>query len=177
MANRNSPQFNRHRLEDGELETAAEQFLHLDEEEETETEEEEDDETANDYEDETEEEEEEEEEELITVAESPPRVSSSVQLRVGDGEKRRRDEKGGEACSLSGIESGDCSQGSDWDRSDIEGLFCPICMDAWTNNGSHHIWSALSKSSILSLYLNVKDELAIISKIYFLCATELVNKI
>ncbi|KAJ4704979.1 E3 ubiquitin-protein ligase RFWD3 [Melia azedarach] len=139
MANRNSPQFNRHRLEDGELETAAEQFLHLDEEEETETEEEEDDETANDYEDETEEEEEEEEEELITVAESPPRVSSSVQLRVGDGEKRRRDEKGGEACSLSGIESGDCSQGSDWDRSDIEGLFCPICMDAWTNNGSHHI--------------------------------------
>ncbi|KAK3226602.1 hypothetical protein Dsin_006464 [Dipteronia sinensis] len=40
---------------------------------------------------------------------------------------------------MSGIESGDCSQGSQWNRSEIDGLFCPICMDAWTDNGDHHI--------------------------------------
>lgn len=56
-----------------------------------------------------------------------------------EGNKRRRTE-GGEACSSLGIGSAESSQGNEWNRADIDGLFCPICMDAWTNNGEHHIW-------------------------------------
>ncbi|KAI4349101.1 hypothetical protein L6164_009738 [Bauhinia variegata] len=52
--------------------------------------------------------------------------------------KRRRTE-GGEACSSLGIESSDSSQGYEWNRSDIDGLFCPICMEPWTDGGEHHI--------------------------------------
>ncbi|PQM39747.1 E3 ubiquitin-protein ligase RFWD3-like [Prunus yedoensis var. nudiflora] len=37
------------------------------------------------------------------------------------------------------IESAEGSQGSEWNRSEIDGLFCSICLDAWTNDGDHHI--------------------------------------
>ncbi|KAK4833512.1 hypothetical protein QYF36_006291 [Acer negundo] len=115
-----------------ELETAANAQL-LDEEDDSEY----DDDETTEYEEEDDEEEEDGGGgELIRVAESPPRVSDFVQRSVGDGEKRRRVEReGGESCSL----SGECSQGSQWNRSEIDGLFCPICMDVWTNNGDHHI--------------------------------------
>ncbi|KAK4281516.1 hypothetical protein QN277_012997 [Acacia crassicarpa] len=49
--------------------------------------------------------------------------------------KRRRTE-GGETCSSLGIGSLDSSQGN---RADIDGLYCPICLEAWTNDGEHHI--------------------------------------
>ena len=111
------------RLREEELETPNEQILA--EEGDTDDDNDDDEETTDDDEDDEE--------------ESPPRVLDSGQGSVGDGEKRRRVEKGGESCWMSGIESGDCSQGSQWNRTEIDGLFCPICMDAWTDNGDHHI--------------------------------------
>ncbi|XP_060967711.1 uncharacterized protein LOC133035658 isoform X1 [Cannabis sativa] len=39
-----------------------------------------------------------------------------------------------EAASL-----GEGSQEKEWNRSEIDGLFCPICMEAWCNDGDHHI--------------------------------------
>ncbi|KAH7553530.1 hypothetical protein JRO89_XS12G0022700 [Xanthoceras sorbifolium] len=61
--------------------------------------------------------------------ESPLRVSDSGPVNIGDGERRRVVDERGKSCSLS----------DQWNRSDIDGLFCSICMDAWTNNGDHHI--------------------------------------
>ncbi|KAK2364186.1 E3 ubiquitin-protein ligase RFWD3 [Trifolium repens] len=52
--------------------------------------------------------------------------------------KRRRTEAGEASCSSIPIESADCSQDNDY-RTDIDGLICPICMDAWTDNGDHHV--------------------------------------
>lgn len=53
-----------------------------------------------------------------------------------------KESKNGEAtvCSNAG-ESGENSQGNEWNRGDIDGLFCPICMEAWTTTGDHHVWS------------------------------------
>ncbi|XP_062117358.1 uncharacterized protein LOC133831167 isoform X2 [Humulus lupulus] len=34
---------------------------------------------------------------------------------------------------------GEGSQEKEWNRSEIDGLFCPICMEAWCNDGDHHI--------------------------------------
>ncbi|XP_020212865.1 E3 ubiquitin-protein ligase RFWD3 isoform X2 [Cajanus cajan] len=48
---------------------------------------------------------------------------------AAEGKKRRRTEEGQ-------------SSGSDdnaWNRTEIDGLVCPICMDVWTNKGEHHI--------------------------------------
>ncbi|KAJ7976907.1 E3 ubiquitin-protein ligase RFWD3 [Quillaja saponaria] len=105
-----------------------------------------------DEEEDEDEEEEEEDEEYIPVVGSPrvsqDGLSTSEQTRSfhevfenGDeeeGNKRRRIE-GGEACSSNGIGSVQSSQGNEWNRGEIDGLFCPICMDAWTNDGDHHI--------------------------------------
>lgn len=144
MANPHFPQLNEH-LEDEYLETAAA----VEEDEETGSEEEETETEEGNDDDETDE----EEEVLTTAVGSPSRVWSSGQLRNGDGEKRRREEKGGEACSASGIESGDCSlsQGSDWNRCEIDGLFCPICMEAWTNTGVHQIRLIINLISFILL--------------------------
>ena len=75
------------------------------------------------------EEEDSEEEDFIPVTESPRVVSG------------KEGEKGGEGriCS-SAVESGENSQGNEWNRGDIDGLFCPICMEAWTTTGDHHVW-------------------------------------
>lgn len=54
-----------------------------------------------------------------------------------DDNKRRRTAGGGDTCSS--------SLRNEWNRSDIEGLCCPICLDALTNDGGHHIWFNQSK--------------------------------
>ncbi|XP_050384028.1 uncharacterized protein LOC126800672 isoform X2 [Argentina anserina] len=35
------------------------------------------------------------------------------------------------------FETGESSQGSQWKSNEIDGLFCPICMEAWTSDGDH----------------------------------------
>ncbi|TYI65541.1 hypothetical protein E1A91_D09G164600v1 [Gossypium mustelinum] len=72
-------------------------------------------------------EEEQEEEWFIPVMESPWVLAE-------------KESKNGEAtvCSNAG-ESGENSQGNEWNRGDIDGLFCPICMEAWTTTGDHHV--------------------------------------
>ncbi|KAG8647200.1 E3 ubiquitin-protein ligase RFWD3 [Manihot esculenta] len=93
-------------------------------------------------------EEEEDDEEYIPVVNSP-RVVGNVSLNPGrvsveeERSKRRRAEHGGEGggetCSLIADENAESSQGREWNRTQIDGLFCPICMDAWTSEGDHHI--------------------------------------
>lgn len=43
---------------------------------------------------------------------------------------------------------GESSQGSQWNPNEIDGLFCPICLEAWTNDGDHYIWFALNLISL-----------------------------
>nr|XP_016469046.1 PREDICTED: E3 ubiquitin-protein ligase RFWD3 isoform X1 [Nicotiana tabacum] len=49
--------------------------------------------------------------------------------------------KGGEKASqdVDKEEDGGGEGEGEWNRSEIEGLFCPICMEAWTNDGDHQI--------------------------------------
>lgn len=68
-------------------------------------------------------------------------ISGETESRDGaekGGEKRRRI-RGPGTLSLGGIGSAEGSQGNEWNRSGIDGLFCPICLDAWTNDGGHRI--------------------------------------
>ncbi|XP_022143754.1 E3 ubiquitin-protein ligase RFWD3 isoform X1 [Momordica charantia] len=58
---------------------------------------------------------------------------------VEEEEDKRRRTEGGEASSSNGVGSVEISQGVEWNRNEIDGLFCPICMEAWTNYGDHHI--------------------------------------
>lgn len=44
-------------------------------------------------------------------------------------------------------EGGECSS-----QSETDGLFCPICMQAWTSEGEHHIWCER-----LSFYCSIED--------------------
>lgn len=92
-------------------------------------------------EEEDEDDEDEDDEEYVPDVPSS-RVSRSDEVAVipdNERNKRRRIE-GGEACSSSiPIEIADCSQENECNRTDIDGLICPICMDAWTNDGDHHI--------------------------------------
>uniref|UniRef100_A0A6N2K6I9 RING-type E3 ubiquitin transferase n=1 Tax=Salix viminalis TaxID=40686 RepID=A0A6N2K6I9_SALVM len=58
--------------------------------------------------------------------------------------KRRRVEKigsGGDIyCRIEGDDAGgESSQSSQRNRNEFDGLFCPICLEAWTNEGNHHI--------------------------------------
>lgn len=87
------------------------------------------DEDDSEEEDESEEEEDEREEEYADFVEELENGSEAER-------DKRRITEAEEACSL----SGEGSQGNDWNRSDIDGLFCPICMEAWSNDGDHHIW-------------------------------------
>ena len=63
-----------------------------------------------------------------------------VSFWVEEEEDKRRRTEGGEASSSNGVGSLEISQGNEWNRNEIDGLFCPICMEAWTNYGDHHIW-------------------------------------
>ncbi|BAT85747.1 hypothetical protein VIGAN_04332800 [Vigna angularis var. angularis] len=76
---------------------------------------------------------------------TPPSVSSDNVIVIPDetqdcvGEernKRRRFERGGASCSFA---TGSSNGSQESDHTNIDGLFCPICMDVWTNNGEHHI--------------------------------------
>lgn len=97
---------------------------------------------SGDEEEDDEDDEDEDDEEYVPDVPSS-RVSRSDEVSVipGDERNKRRRIEGGEASSLSiPIESVDCSQENECNRTDIDGLICPICMDAWTNEGDHHIW-------------------------------------
>lgn len=50
--------------------------------------------------------------------------------------------KGGGMASLKGDNDGE--KEGELNRGDIDGLFCPICFEAWSSGGDHHIWYALS---------------------------------
>ncbi|XP_009377040.2 E3 ubiquitin-protein ligase RFWD3 isoform X3 [Pyrus x bretschneideri] len=114
--------------------------------------EESDEHESEEEEDESEEEEDEEEEgtvdadsavyhaDLTGAAGSAPETAAA---RNGDeevGNKRRRS-GGSEAVSVDGVGSAECSQGSSsqWNRNEMDGLFCSICLEPWTNDGDHHI--------------------------------------
>ncbi|CAI8614656.1 unnamed protein product [Vicia faba] len=58
------------------------------------------------------------------------------QNSVEDNRIKRRRTDGGEASSSS-LPIG--SQENDWNRTEVDGLICPICMDAWTDEGDHHV--------------------------------------
>ncbi|XP_022962838.1 E3 ubiquitin-protein ligase RFWD3 isoform X2 [Cucurbita moschata] len=62
-----------------------------------------------------------------------------VSFWVEEEEDKRRRTEGGEGSSSNGVGSVEISQGNEWNRNEIDGLFCPICMEAWTNYGEHHI--------------------------------------
>jgi len=88
-----------------------------------------------DNEEEDDDEEDEDDEEYV------PDVPSSRVSRSDDERNKRRRIEGADASSSSiPIESADCSQENECNRTDIDGLICPICMDSWTNEGDHHIW-------------------------------------
>jgi hypothetical protein len=98
---------------------------------EDEDEDENEDEDEDENEDEDEDEEDGEDEEYVPELESP---------RVEEGGRKRSRTQGGEACCSYGVGSAENSQGNEWNRSEIDGLFCPICMEAWTTDGGHYIW-------------------------------------
>ncbi|KAL3029472.1 hypothetical protein AAZX31_03G165500 [Glycine max] len=104
---------------------------------------------SHDDDDETDDEEEDDdddEDEEYVPAGAPPRVShdaprvstsnSEVVTLIESQNKRRRTEGGEASCSFA---NGSLSQENEWASPDVDGLLCPICMDAWTNNGEHHI--------------------------------------
>lgn len=63
------------------------------------------------------------------------------QNSVEDDRNKRRRTEGVEASASSiPVESADGSQENDWNRTEVDGLTCPICMDAWTDDGDHHVW-------------------------------------
>ncbi|XP_073150796.1 uncharacterized protein [Henckelia pumila] len=66
------------------------------------------------------------------------------QNSVGEGEssgQRRNtaESKGGEAASLEGEFNGEESIKAVLDKGEIEGLHCPICFEAWSIGGDHHV--------------------------------------
>jgi len=93
---------------------------------------------SDDEEDDEDDEDEDDEEYVPDVPSSRVSRSDEVAVISGDERNKRRRIEGGEACSSSiPIES---SQENECNRTDIDGLICPICMDAWTNDGDHHVW-------------------------------------
>lgn len=60
----------------------------------------------------------------------------------GGGERRRVE--GGEISAMPSTSSsngGETKEGSGgWVDDQIDGMYCPICMDAWTSGGEHQVW-------------------------------------
>ncbi|KAM5559722.1 hypothetical protein ABKV19_021082 [Rosa sericea] len=52
----------------------------------------------------------------------------------GDGKRRRIGSQ-----ETAALDTGESSQSSQWNPNEIDGLFCPICLEAWTNDGDHYI--------------------------------------
>ena len=94
---------------------------------------------------------------------------------------------GGEACSSNRAGSVEGSQDNEWNRSEIDGPFCPICMKSWTNDGDHYIWLVLashflpffepyifdefSLPSILGFYYNFAPTFSLLT-IFFIAFTD-----
>ena len=58
-------------------------------------------------------------------------------FQEGGGERRRVE--GGEVSSSSN--GGKTKEGSGgWGEDQIDGMCCPICMEAWTSGGEHQVW-------------------------------------
>lgn len=79
-------------------------------------------------------------------------VSTFAQARSGEegGDNKRRRQGEGEA--VASYSEGVSSQGNEWNE--IDGLFCPICMESWTNDGDHHIWYVNPSGVFLVLVLD-----------------------
>ncbi|KNA14167.1 hypothetical protein SOVF_109620 [Spinacia oleracea] len=100
-------------------------------------------------EEEGEEEEEEEEEEgedgveADEVIEIPPPSPPTAVFRVSENEDREKQtlrliqDSEGTTSTSGGCGEGEDSQKVVWNREDVEGLFCPICMEPWTASGEH----------------------------------------
>lgn len=100
---------------------------------------------VDDEEQELELEEEEEENVLVPAA----RVSREAEAMRNISEQvKEESEKRGEGETTSCDEK---MESQEWRSSEIEGLFCPICMEAWTNGGNHQVWCASSPSFIFIL--------------------------
>ncbi|KAL6987345.1 RING-type E3 ubiquitin transferase [Sarracenia purpurea var. burkii] len=69
-------------------------------------------------------------------------INRSSENVIEENKVNRRKTGGGETSSSQGNSKGGSEEnasGGEWTRSDIEGLFCPICMEAWTNGGDHQV--------------------------------------
>lgn len=82
--------------------------------------------------------------EVINVDDSPAEDANEVEVEVECGCSTERanidDSKRGTAASLKG--SGE--ENEDFNGGEIDGLFCPICFEAWSSGGGdHHVWYAL----------------------------------
>ncbi|GAB2230844.1 hypothetical protein Drorol1_Dr00015139 [Drosera rotundifolia] len=68
--------------------------------------------------------------------------SSSIADRVREEkEEEERMSRASKATAASGSTSGKGKENEsegEWDREGVEGLFCPICMEAWSNEGAHN---------------------------------------
>ncbi|KAL9267016.1 E3 ubiquitin-protein ligase RFWD3-like protein [Drosera capensis] len=83
---------------------------------------------------------EEEEEEVDGDGEVEIIGSSSIPARVREEEEEERRRRASEA-TASGKEKENEGEGEgegEWDREGVEGLVCPICMEAWSNEGEHN---------------------------------------
>lgn len=90
-----------------------------------------------------------EEEELIPSVVTSTRVSNVVS-RAGDSQEAAvfhddlvDESNGKKLCKRNfgsqenGLDDGD---GDKFNGGEIDGLFCPICIEAWTSGGTHQIW-------------------------------------
>ncbi|KAI8563273.1 hypothetical protein RHMOL_Rhmol03G0100100 [Rhododendron molle] len=103
------------------------------EEEEEEDDEDEDEDSASEDEDTSDD----VQEAVVSPPPPPPRVSPSRPATISeDSEVSQRTRGGGETTTSSLSQD---SSGREWSRSEIDGLFCPICMEAWTSGGDHQV--------------------------------------
>ncbi|KAL7248044.1 hypothetical protein ACSBR2_002862 [Camellia fascicularis] len=97
-------------------------------------------EPESDYEDEDDSNEDEEDEVFVpSPPPPPPRVlpaSENVGEEIGDCKRRT---EGAQTSSSQGDGIGANGSGGECCRSEIDGLFCPICMEAWSNGGDHQV--------------------------------------
>lgn len=77
-----------------------------------------------------------EEEENVFVI---PRVSQEAVANFGSSANVTEEEKEKKGVDET-LSCNDKVGSQEWSRSEIEGLFCPICMEAWTNGGNHQVW-------------------------------------
>ena len=122
---------------------------------EVEEEEEEDEDEEDDEEDEDEDGEEDEVREDGDESEAEnrrPWLNPSRVLGIDDTVKDSKSVKLNFGGALSNAEAdGVCFQ-KEWNREELEGLCCPICMEPWSNSGDHQPRSPLSLSLSLSLH-------------------------